>query len=166
MAHPKNRHGILSPRALRVTGTVLATHIALGKIIEAEAVAPTGYDPVILDLLTRLDLAEGNSLRASEICQQLMLSPSHISRMLDRAEATQLVKRMPDPDDRRAARVVLTDKGRKVVEKFAPLLEGLIERVVFEALSKDEIEKLVDYLERLEASARKTSGQQPDRARR
>ena len=147
----------LDTNALRPSGALLATQIALGGAIDRGAVAYCEHDATTLDLLLRLELAETGSLRSVELCRQLLLSPSHISRMIDKAEAKGLVQRRRDVDDRRAQQVVITASGRDVVADFVPLLSGVIDRVITSQLSREEIDTLVSLLERIEAAAREDS---------
>jgi DNA-binding MarR family transcriptional regulator len=155
------RRDRLDPATLRPSGALLGANIALGAAIERLAVAATGHDPTTLDLLVRLDLAPGRQLRAVELCRQLQLSPSHVSRMLDRAQAAGLVSRGPDPRDRRANLVSLTDGGRAVVATFAPRLHAVLDRVVFQTLDEEEIDRLVESLDRIEAAARRLGTDDP-----
>jgi len=150
--HPK-RSSILSPATLRTSGALLSAQIALSRTITCDAVELTGQDPTIIDLLVRLDQAPDHRLRAVELSRQLLMSPSHISRMIDRAEASELVERCADPDDRRAAQVALTDRGRQVLSDFAPHLEGVIRRVITETLTPAESDKLVELLQKVERAA-------------
>ena len=101
----------------------------------------------------RLDLAPDQSLRAVELCRQLRLSASHISRSIDKAAAAGLVERRPDPDDRRAKVVTLTSRGVDVVTAFAPKLEAILRDVVFDALSDSEVETLISLLGKIETAA-------------
>lgn len=55
-------------------------------------------------------LAEGG-LRLGELGRRLGISPSTLSRNLDRLEQRGLVRRGPDPHDRRALRAELTTEG-------------------------------------------------------
>lgn len=153
MARDPQPSATLDPATLRTSGAMLSAQTALSRLIDDEAVAPTGHDPTIVDLLTRLDQARDNRLRAVELSRQLLMSPSHISRTLDRAESAGLVKRGPDPDDRRASQVTITPKGRAVVKEFAPRLEAIIQRVIDETLSPAEADTLVELLGRVEAAA-------------
>lgn len=143
----------LDPEMLRPSGALLAAQIALSTAIE-DGVVAAGTDPTTADLLVRLSLAPDDSLRAVELCRQLLKSPSHISRRIDRAEEAGLVRRDPDPDDRRARLVVLTDAGRDVVARLAPPLALVLRHAIFDRLDADEIETLVSLLERVEAGAR------------
>ncbi|MEM7091988.1 MAG: MarR family transcriptional regulator [Actinomycetota bacterium] len=139
---------------LAPSGALLATNIALSAAIDRCAVDGMDHDSTSIDLLVRLSLAEGGRLRAVELSDQLLLSPSHVSRMLDRSEKAGLVRREPDPDDRRASQVVMTDEGRSVVERFAPRLSSVLDRTVHHVLDKSEIATLVGMLERVERAAR------------
>ncbi|MEV6648388.1 MarR family transcriptional regulator [Amycolatopsis sp. NPDC051371] len=48
----------------------------------------------------------------------LGLEKSSLTGLVDRAVRRELVRREPDPDDRRAVQVVLTDDGRDLAEDF------------------------------------------------
>ncbi len=140
------------PAILRPSGALLSTHLALSAAIEDGASRHSPYDATVLDLLVRLDLAPGRRLRAVELCRQLRLSPSHISRSIDKAVTAGLVERRPDPDDRRAKVVTLTTAGEAVVADFAPRLEAVLTKVIHETLSDSEIDTLVELVGRIEAA--------------
>ena len=144
---------------LRPSGALLAVQTALSKAIERDAVDPSGYDATTLDLLVRLKLAPDNQLRAVELCQQLLLSPSHISRRIDRAQHAGLVARHLDPNDRRARLVALSAAGSQVIDRFMPQLESVLQQIIFDTLTEPEIETLVELLNRIELAARSTRGQ-------
>jgi DNA-binding MarR family transcriptional regulator len=55
-------------------------------------------------------------LSPGELATQLVLSASAMTNRLDRLEARDLVRRSPDPDDRRALLVSLTSAGRELVD--------------------------------------------------
>lgn len=149
---------VLSVETLRASGALLAAQTALSRLIDTEAVEPTDQDPTTIDLLVRLDQAPGHRLRAIELSRQLLMSPSHISRTIDRAEASGFVERGPDPDDRRASQVILTDDGREMLERFAPRLRAIIDRVIGQTLSADEVDTLVVLLDRINDAALRPNG--------
>ena len=72
------------------------------------------------------------------------MTATRVSRLVDRAEAAGLVARTPDPDDRRAQHVVLTDKGRHAARVYAPLMDGVLDDVVFDTLSAEERDTLIE----------------------
>lgn len=153
MASPNLPTNVLTAETLRVSGALLSTQTALAAMIHTVAVDPTDHDPTTLDLLVRLDQAPGNCLRGIELSRQLLMSPSHISRTIDRAETSGLVERSADPDDRRASQVALTTAGRDVLRRFAPRLQTVIDRVIGQTLSDKEADLLVELLGRIQAAA-------------
>ena len=82
------------------------------------------------DLLWTLYGAPGRRLRVNEVAREVVLSPTAMSRFVDRAEAAGVVRREPDPDDRRALQVVLTDEGVALLRKMWPVYERGIERAL------------------------------------
>ena len=144
---------IISPAVLRTSGALLAAQTALARLIACDAVEPIGHDATAMDLLIRLDQTPDNRMRAVELSRQLRLSPSHVSRSIDKAESEGLVARSADPHDRRASQVELTDRGRAVLTEFAPLLEAVIDRTIGQVLTPAEAETLVTLLGRIEVAA-------------
>jgi DNA-binding MarR family transcriptional regulator len=71
------------------------------------------------DVLVRLARAPGRSLRMTELAQRVMMSPSGLTRAVDRLVAEGLVDRHRDPKDARAVFAYLTDEGRDRVRKAA-----------------------------------------------
>ena len=54
---------------------------------------------------------KGKKLSPSELAHEMMLSTSAMTNRLDKLEKTALIKRHPDPDDRRCLKISLTQKG-------------------------------------------------------
>jgi DNA-binding MarR family transcriptional regulator len=80
------------------------------------------------DLLWTLYRQPGRSLRVKELAEEVVLSPTAMSRFVDRVEAAGCVRRQPDPDDRRALQVTLTDEGVALLRKMWPVYAAGIER--------------------------------------
>ena len=76
------------------------------------------------------------------------LSSGAMTNRLDRLEEAGLVRRLPDPDDRRGVLVELTPKGRKVYDD-AVGVQARKEALVAAALGDDEKEQLNALLRRL-----------------
>ena len=60
----------------------------------------------------------GERATPSELAQELNLSSATLTSMLDRVEEAGLVRRVPNPDDRRSIFVELTGLGRQGIELF------------------------------------------------
>ncbi|MBI3434931.1 MAG: MarR family transcriptional regulator [Proteobacteria bacterium] len=84
-------------------------------------------------------------LRPTDIYKQSLLSSGAVTNRIDRVEKMGLVKRVPDPEDRRSLMVRLTPAGRKLADQaiaaqFETLIAGL------SGLAKKEREELARLL--------------------
>jgi DNA-binding MarR family transcriptional regulator len=83
--------------------------------------------------------------RLGEIAERLDVVPRSVTSKVDQAEADGHVRRIPDPTDRRATRIELTDDGRALLAAVAVQQhEGAAERLA--VLSADEREQLLSLL--------------------
>jgi DNA-binding MarR family transcriptional regulator len=79
---------------------------------------PFGLSWELFDLLASLRRAGArDGLRPTALYHACMLSSGATTNRIDRAEKLGLVERRPDPDDRRATRIALTKRGRRLVDK-------------------------------------------------
>src|SRR5215471_8596467 len=72
-------------------------------------------------------LWEQDGVQVKDLAHQLYLDSSSLTGHLDRMERAELVVRQDDPDDRRAIRVFLTEKGRHLKVQLEPISEELKE---------------------------------------
>jgi DNA-binding MarR family transcriptional regulator len=111
---------------------------AIGRDL-AEAGLP---DLAWYDLLWTLYRRPGRSLRVKQLAQEVVLSPTAMSRFVDRVEAAGCVRREPDPDDRRALQITLTDEGVALLRRMWPVYARGIERYFVRHLDGDLRETL------------------------
>ncbi len=74
----------------------------------------------------------------SELAAQSALSPSGLTRAVDRLEQAGLVSRATCPDDRRGAFAVLTVDGHDLMDRAIPLHRAHIAAVLDEVLTPAE----------------------------
>ena len=90
----------------------------------------------MFDVLTTLRrVGQPYTLAPKVLAQSLLLSGAGITNRLDRLETLKLIKRMPEPLDRRGLKIELTPKGLKLVDQILPQLIRL-ERNLAAGLSK------------------------------
>ena len=105
---------------LRVWRSFLETHSTLIRALEKEMQADQGLPLTWYDVLVHLSEASGGRLRHQALAKSLLLSRSGITRLVDRMATAGLVRREPCPDDRRGSYAVLTEEGRRALERAAP----------------------------------------------
>lgn len=82
------------------------------------------------------------------IAALLGLDRTAVTYLVDDLERDGLVERRPDPADRRARHVVLTPKGREILEALSRRIQD-VEREVLSALSDEESDLFRSMLARL-----------------
>lgn len=78
-----------------------------------EALAPWEINPSHLRALQVM--ARHGAVRLRDLADHLRIAPRSATEVVDGLESRGLVQRRPDPDDRRAILVELTDEGRRVM---------------------------------------------------
>ncbi|MGV4988365.1 MarR family winged helix-turn-helix transcriptional regulator [Streptomyces sp. NRAIS4] len=79
---------------------------------------PTGRGEVVDAVALLRQIADSEPLRPGELAQRLGVEASHVTRTVQQLQKAGYVTRVPDPVDRRAQRIRLTDVGRQAVERI------------------------------------------------
>ena len=106
------------------------------------------------DILIRLARSEQNELRMSELAAQASLTPSGLTRAVDRLQQQGLVARRSCPDDRRGSFAQLTPAGRSLMDQMMPDHLAQIDEILDEVFTPEEEAQLASYLRRLRDYAR------------
>lgn len=88
------------------------------------------------------------ALAPTQLFEALMISSGGMTNRLDRLEKAGLIRRAPNPEDRRGTQVSLTETGLELMNRIVPLhVEN--EARALAALSREEQEALNGLLEKL-----------------
>jgi DNA-binding MarR family transcriptional regulator len=119
----------LDDESLATWRAFLNAHARVTRAIGRDLAAAGLPDLTWYDLLWTLYRAPGRSLRVNQLAREVVLSPTAMSRFVDRVEQAGYVRREPDPADRRALQVTLTDAGVELLRKMWPIYaRGIEER--------------------------------------
>jgi MarR family 2-MHQ and catechol resistance regulon transcriptional repressor len=120
-----------------------------GLFFEAEAAlrratTPTferhGISPQWFEALLRLARSDEHRLRMSDLAHAMTsITPSGLTRLVDRLEEEGLVRRERCPSDRRGAFAVITDEGMARVEAVLPDHLDDLQQWYVSRLEKDEM---------------------------
>ena len=89
---------------------LLRTHARLWDLLEAQVRHDHGLTIARYDVLAHVEMA-GGQLGLSELASSIVLSPSGLSKLLDRMEASGLIRRDPDRHDARSTFATITPKA-------------------------------------------------------
>ena len=109
----------LSDTELRAWQALLHAHHQVTRQLDAELQAEHGLSLNAYDVLLRLARAPGRRLRMSELATRVMMSPSGLTRVVDRLVADGLVERERFDGDARVMLAHLTDQGRQILRRAA-----------------------------------------------
>ncbi len=111
----------LDPSGFAIVGRILVLSDHLRKRV-GEALAPVGLNLWAFDVLATLRRqGPPYCLTPTELSAATMLTTGAMTNRLDHLEEAGLVRRQPNPEDRRGVLVLLTDQGRELVDQAVTL---------------------------------------------
>jgi DNA-binding MarR family transcriptional regulator len=113
-----------------------------------ETLAEFNLDGAEWKLLGLLARRGAQTSSPGALARMMELSSGAMTNRLDRLEKAGLLRRQPDPDDRRGIQVELTDEGRRVYEQTLSV-QAAKEEFVASALTQTEKKQLNALLRRL-----------------
>ena len=143
-----SRYDAIDPEVEGVVDRITGINKQLGRGFE-ETLADHGLNygeyKLLLRLVTRTD---DNRMSAGELSRSLMLSSGAMTNRLDQLEKAELIRRVPDPKDRRGVHVELTPKGRATIDG-AVTEQAAKEIDVLSVLTPAELTKLNQLLRKV-----------------
>jgi DNA-binding MarR family transcriptional regulator len=139
----------LEPIQLGAWRGFLRVHSALVKALDAELVATHGLPLTSYEVLINLQAAPDRRRRMAELAEDVLLSRSGTTRLVDRLERDGLLERDTCDSDGRGTFAVLTDRGEEVLTRArATHLEGVRERFL-RYFAPDELEHMAGWWHRV-----------------
>lgn len=139
--------------ALRLWLNLLGTSQAVKSVIRYRLHDEFDTSLARFDFLAQLHRSS-EGLRMQEISARLMVTGGNVTGLTDSLEQEGLVKRLADPDDRRAFRVSLTAAGRKLFTAMAKAHEEWI-IAIFGAVSMREMQQIQELLSKIKQHAQR-----------
>jgi DNA-binding MarR family transcriptional regulator len=132
----------------------LSAHTGLTRRLDAVLEAGHRVSLAEHTVLQRLQMGGGH-LRMSELADMVFLSPSGISRLVDRLVADGLLERQACDSDGRAVHAAITDRGRARLAEAEPTYSAALRRLFVGQFSIEEYEHLRALLLRLAPECRR-----------
>lgn len=98
-----------------------------------------------------MHLWANDGMTQAQLARRVAIEQPTMVRTIDRMERDGLVTRTPDPNDRRASRITLTERGLALRDRLVPLAAG-VNRTATEVLTADEVATLRRLLAKLVAA--------------
>lgn len=130
----------------RAWESLLRAHAALIRRMNQAMIGKQEISLEVYDVLLSLEEAPERRLTMRELGERVVLTPSGVSRLIDRLEREGYVRREVNEKDRRSMYAVLTDAGQAVRAAAWPAFARMIREEFASQLTEEEARELGDLL--------------------
>jgi MarR family transcriptional regulator, transcriptional regulator for hemolysin len=102
----------------------------LRRTVVDKALRPLGITRSQWWVLANLSRDDGTAMMQTELARVMDVGKVTLGGLIDRLESGGLVKRQPDPADRRAKRIVLTQKGSRLLAEIQTVAREVNARIM------------------------------------
>jgi DNA-binding MarR family transcriptional regulator len=134
---------------LTTVGLLFESAAGLRRLFERSFESDRTLSAPSFDVLIRLARTPGGALRMSELAAQTSLTPSGLTRSVDRLQEQGLVRRESCSEDRRGSFAVLTADGQALMDRAIPGHIAHVGEVLGKLFTPEEETALAELLRRL-----------------
>ena len=135
---------------LKLVGGIKALLDALDRQLRTDA----GMSHDDYQILSRLHRDPKQTMRMSDLADEVGFSTSRLSHAVGRLEGRGWVRRIPSTTDRRVVEAVLTGAGSNRVREVSPDHLTQVKRLVFETLGPDRARETAEAMDDIRRAAR------------
>jgi DNA-binding MarR family transcriptional regulator len=128
---------------------LLHAHASTTRVLSGSLLVEHGLTLNDYEALLRLARAEDGRMRRVDLAEELLLTASGVTRLLDGLEADGYVERASCSTDRRVVYAVITDAGRDKLDTASDSHLAQVQALFDERFGPEELEQLAELLGRL-----------------
>lgn len=129
-------------------GVIRLINRARVELIDAMERELAPYDITAPQLIVLASVASQEADSASALCKSISYDPGAMTRMIDRLEQKGLVRRIPNPEDRRTMSLEMTVAGKALYPQLLEVKER-VQAQFLRGFSADEVRTLERLLTRV-----------------
>jgi DNA-binding MarR family transcriptional regulator len=133
----------------RVWRRWLTLNARLSATLQRELQDDAGLSMPDFEVLVHLTDSPEGRVRVTDLARLMQWERSRVSHHVTRMERRRLVQRVECAEDGRGAFVVITPPGRAVIEQAAPGHVNMVRRLIFDALSPEEVDAFATIIEKM-----------------
>ena len=134
---------------ITAAGLFFEAHAGLAAALERRLSEECDLPAQWFEVMLRLARSPGHRLRMCDLAAQVALSPSGLTRAVDRLESAGLVQREQCPEDRRVAYAGLTAAGLERMEAAVPVHLAHLQEYFVDPLTTADLENLTVAMRKL-----------------
>lgn len=147
---------LLSEEEERAWLGLLETREAIVRALDAELQREHRLPLSNFEALIAIAHAAEGEITISDLAEQVLLSPSRVSRLVIEFERDGLVERRRSASDARSTRALITEKGRDRLREAAPTYLVTVKTLLIDKLSQRDVKCLARTWSRLQADLSST----------
>ena len=140
---------VLDPHQLAAYFALVEVSTLLKHAVERHLRVEGGISYVQFEILSRLFATATAEQRMTDLADGIVYSRSGLTYQAEQLEEAGLISRSPAVDDERSTVVALTADGRALVQRLLPGHVQLVQSMLFDHLSQDDVTLLTDILGRV-----------------
>jgi len=141
----------LDEREQRAWRSLVSMQEGISEYTERQLRAHSGLSMADYEVLAHLSEAPEGRLRSFVLASWLHWEKGRLSQHLTRMQSRGLIRREPCATDKRGAVVVITGKGRDLIEKAAPLHLADVRNVLIDHATPEQLDLLSELGEQVRA---------------
>ena len=145
----------------RVWRRWLTLNARMSATLQRELQDDAGLSMPDFEVLVHLTDSPEGRVRVTDLARLMQWERSRVSHHVTRMERRRLVQRVECAEDGRGAFVVITPPGRAAIEEAAPGHVNMVRRLIFDALSPEEVDAFATIIEKMLAQLDKQLGRPP-----
>ena len=145
----------------RVWRRWLTLNARLSATLHRELQDDAGLSMPDFEVLVHLTDSPEGRVRVTDLARLMQWERSRVSHHVTRMERRRLVQRVECAEDGRGAFVLITPPGRAAIEQAAPGHVNMVRRLIFDALSPEEVDAFATIIEKMLAQLDKQPGGPP-----
>jgi DNA-binding MarR family transcriptional regulator len=134
---------------VRVFAALLRAHASSTRVLNQQLLADHGLTLSDYEVLLRLAWSEDRRMRRVDLAEEVLLTASGITRLLDGLEKAGYVERGTCDSDRRVVYAVLTEPGLAKLREASTTHVAQVEELFAERFDARELETVGELLSRL-----------------
>jgi DNA-binding MarR family transcriptional regulator len=131
----------------------LLAHATLARQVDADLFSAHRLTASSHEVLYRLVRADNGQLSVTSLAENVVISPSRVSRVVDDLVREGLVERRPCEKDARISYATVTEEGRRRAAEVEETFHTALRRHFLERLGADDVARLAAIWEKLGFSA-------------
>lgn len=93
-------------------------------------------------------LLEKDSITQKELSMQCMIDPTTLSRILDKLENKNYIKRIPHPTCRRSFQIILTENGRTLAQQIEQILSKTTLQML-DGITEQQLQQSISVMKKI-----------------